>query len=568
MGRGMARSLPRSRRADAGRPRAVAAPLLAASEGAEPATTLEPGRAGRGAKVGQPMARWFNTAGPCKPGLHYMLPPERRVTRVRGIIEQQHDFVLHAPRQSGKTTILRGLAAELTAEGRYAAAWVSVEQGQAFTDIGGAEAAILGSWAAVAKVLPAELRPPPWPEAAPGDRVRAALEAWATRCPRPLVVLLDEIDALRDDVLISVLRQLRAGYPLRPELFPWSVALVGLRDVRDYEVRERDVGRLGTASPFNIKVESLTLSDFSREEVAELYGQHTADTGQRFEPAAVDRAHALTGGQPWLVNALAREAVEILRPDRGEPVRVEDIDRAARTLIERQDTHLDSLSARLREGRIRAVIEPMLAGEALGDIPRDDQRFVVDLGLLRWSSDGGLVVANPIYREVIVRELATGPRASLPRLQPTWLDASGRLDPDALCEAFLALWRQHGDALRRSAPYHEVAAQFVLMAFLHRVVNGGGTIEREYAIGRGRMDLCLRLGDVTLAMELKTWREGRPDPLPAGLAQLDGYLDGLGLPTGWLVIFDERPGAAPYAVRTRREPARSPAGRELTVIHA
>jgi hypothetical protein len=514
------------------------------------------------------MPRWFNTAGPCKPGYHYMLPPGRRLPQVRGLIDQMSYFVLHAPRQSGKTTILLGLAGELTVEGRYAVVWVSAEQGQAFDDIGAAEGAMLGSWAAAAKLLPAELRPPPWPAAEPGDRVRAALEAWATHCPRPLVVLIDEIDALRDDVLVSVLRQLRAGYPLRPELFPGSVALVGLRDVRDYQVSAREEGRLGTSSPFNIKVESLTLSDFSPEEVAELYAQHTADTGQRFEPDAVARAYALTRGQPWLVNALARQAVEVLRPDRREPIRIEDIDRAAQILIERQDTHLDSLSARLREDRVRAVIEPMLAGESLGDVPRDDQRFVVDLGLLRWAPDGGLEVANPIYREVIVRELATGPRASLPKLPATWLDAEGRLVPDALCEAFLAFWRQHGDALRRSAPYHEVAAQLVLMAFLHRVVNGGGSIEREYAIGRGRMDLCLRLGEVTVAMELKAWRDGRPDPLPAGLTQLDGYLDGLGLPTGWLVIFDERPGAEPTPVRTHRELARSPAGREITVIYA
>jgi hypothetical protein len=69
-------------------------------------------------------------------------------------------------------------------------------------------------------------------------------------------------------------------------------------------------------------------------------------------------------------------------------------------------------------------------------------------------------------------------------------------------------------------------------------------------------------------MELKAWCEGRPDPLPAGLAQLDGYLDGLGLSTGWLVIFDERPGAGPASSRTHRELVRSPAGREITVIHA
>jgi len=514
------------------------------------------------------MARFFNTAGPCKPGHHYMLPPERRIPEVRGLIDRMHYFTIHAPRQSGKTTALQTLATRLTEEGRYAAAWVSAEQGQAFDDIGAAEAALLGSWAGAAKLLPVELRPPPWPAAEPGDRIRAALAAWAEHCPRPLVVFLDEIDALRDDVLVSMLRQLRTGHSLRPGQFPWSLALVGLRDVRDYTTPSHEAGRLGSASPFNIKVRSLTLAAFSRDEVAELYGQHTAEAGQRFAAEAVERASMLTGGQPWLVNAIADEIVSRIRPDPAEEITAEDVETASRVLIERQDTHLDSLSARLREDRVRAVIEPMLAGETLGPVARDDERFLVDLGLLRWAEDGGLEVANPIYREVIVRDLASGPRASLPSVRATWLDARGRLDPSALCEAFMAFWRQHGDALQRSAPYHEVAAQLVLMAFLDRVVNGGGTIAREYAIGRGRMDLWLRRGEVTVAMELKVWRDGRPDPLSAGLLQLDGYLEGLGLDRGWLVIFDQRSNAEATAVRTRRELARTPGGREATVVRA
>lgn len=445
------------------------------------------------------MARIFNTAGPCLPGRHYMLPPERRMPGVRDVIDEMQYFVIHAPRQTGKTTALQALAQRLTEEGRYAAVLVSAETGAAFNeDVGAAEDAVLGEWAAAARGLPTELRPPRWPESKPGDRIRSALAAWAEACPRPLVVFIDEIDALQGDVLISVLRQLRAGHRQRPGQFPWSVALVGLRDVRDYKLTDGPRGQLGTTSPFNIKVESLTLANFTRDEVAELYGEHTADTGQRFEPEAVERAFEATGGQPWLTNALAREIVKHLRPDPAQAITADDVDRAVRKLIERQDTHLDSLSERLREPRVRAVIEPMLAGEALGDLPRDDLRFVVDLGLVRWSEEGGLEVANPIYREVIVRELATGPRASLPKLQPTWLDGSGRLVPDALCDAFLAFWRQHGDAMQGSAPYREVAAQLVTMAFLHRVVNGGGTITREYAIGRGRMDLCVRVGDVIL----------------------------------------------------------------------
>jgi hypothetical protein len=127
-------------------------------------------------------------------------------------------------------------------------------------------------------------------------------------------------------------------------------------------------------------------------------------------------------------------------------------------------------------------------------------------------------------------------------------------------------WRQHGEPLFGSTPYPEIAPHIVLMAFLHRVVNGGGTLEREYAIGSGRMDICLRYGTVILAIELKVWRDKNPDPIKEGLQQLDKYLSGLSLDTGWLVIFDRRSGLPPLSDRTTTEMATSPAGREIIVI--
>src|SRR5690606_38323354 len=245
------------------------------------------------------------------------------------------------------------------------------------------------------------------------------------------------------------------------------------------------------------------------------------------ERAAVERAFHLTQGQPWLVNALARQLTEVLVPDAARPITAADVDEAKELLIRRQDTHLDSLMDRLREPRVKAILEPMLAGDLLGDVSEDDRRFAVDLGLLRRSALGGLEVANPIYREIIVRTLPGGPSDSLPQIPTTWLTPGGQLDDAALLAAFLAFWRQHGEPLLGSAPYHEIAPQLVLMAFLHRVVNGG-SIEREYAIGRGRMDLCLRYGGRVLAIEIKVWRPGKGDPRTEGLEQLDGYLAGLG----------------------------------------
>src|SRR5215468_3035121 len=290
------------------------------------------------------MMRRFNTAGPCRPEYHYMIPALRRLPQAPGLVDKMGYFVVYAPRQTGKTTALRALAQGLTAGGRYAALHFSCELGQAAgDDYGAAQRGILGEIRRRAQIaLPPDLQPPPWPSAPEANLLAFALTAWARACPRPLVLFFDEIDALYGQSLISVLRQLRAGFNERPTAFPASVALCGLRDVRDYKAASGgDPNRLGTASPFNIKLESLRISDFTPGEVAELYAQHTAQTGQRFTPGTVDRAIELTAGQPWLVNALAREIVEKIGIPVTEPVTVDHMDKAKERLILERATHLD-----------------------------------------------------------------------------------------------------------------------------------------------------------------------------------------------------------------------------------
>lgn len=516
--------------------------------------------------------KFFNTAGPCDPQYHYMLPATARLREenVMRLIETHSYFILHAPRQTGKTTAMLELARELSQSGRYTAALLTLEVGAGLpNDVGAAERAILNNWRiSIVHDLPPDLHPPPWPKGEDGQQIGNALNAWAQHSPRPLVILLDEVDALQNHVLISVLRQLRSGYRLRPRSFPAALALVGLRDVRDYKVKSGGSPHLGTPSPFNIAVRSITLRNFTAEEVASLLGQHTAETGQLFTQAAMAQVWQLTKGQPWLVNALAKVAVEELVVDPGRDITPSDIANAKELLILRRQTHLDQLTDKLREPRVRSVIEPLLAGNLLTDVPMDDRDYVVDLGLVSREQGGSLTVANPIYREVIPRALASGPQDSLPHISPTWLGKDGQLDLDNLLAAFLDFWRQHGQPLLQSAPYHEIAPHLVLMAFLHRVVNGHGTIEREYAIGTRRMDLLMRYGPPRLAIELKVWREGGKDPAGEGLIQLDRYLEGLGLNTGWLVIFDHRPGLPDLAERVGTELVVSPAGHPITLIRA
>jgi hypothetical protein len=508
-----------------------------------------------------------------------MVPALSRLPEVPGLVSQEAYFVVHAPRQTGKTTTLTALAEELTAGGQYAALLFSCETGRAWgDDIGEASRSILDRIRAEAdRALPAELRPPAWPSAPEGTLVVDGLRAWARACPRPLALFFDEIDALRGQALISVLSQLRDGYRSRPDSFPASVALCGLRDVRDYKAASGgDPSRLGTSSPFNIKLESLRLGDFTPDEVRGLYTQHTAETGQEFTGPALARAVELSAGQPWLVNALAREIVEKMGVAPSEPISAEHVDQAKERLILARATHLDSLAARLAEPRVRRVLEPVLAGTlALFDPYDDDLSYVRDLGLV--APDDPLRVANPIYREVIPRVLSANVSANVTADPRAFVLPDGRFDLAAMLREFAEFWMEHGEILAGAQLYHEVAPQLVFLGFLQRVVNGGGHVDREYGVGRGRTDLLVRwpYSDADgkrrwqrEAIELKVWAPGRPDPMRAGLTQLDGYLDRLGLKTGVLVIFDRRPSAPDISERTSFDTVTALSGRTITLLRA
>jgi hypothetical protein len=523
--------------------------------------------------------RRFNTAGPCRPAYNYMIPPERRMPQAVGLVDHQAYFALHAPRQTGKTTTMRALTARLTEAGRYAALHFSCEVGRAFPeDVGAAEQAVWSSIEEAARLdLPEALRPPATTSATTGEFLKVQLTRWAESCPRPLVLVFDEIDALEGNSLKSILSQLRAGFPSRPAAFPWSLILCGMRDVRDYKVASGGGPvRMGSSSPFNIKEESIRLGNFDEAEVRELYGQHTAETGQVFAEEAIARAWELSQGQPWVVNALAREIVEKISVPVTEPITAAHMDTAKERLILSRATHLDSLLARLQEDRVRRVIEPILAGGLPEKDPLDDDyQYAIDLGLL--APDSPVRIANPIYREIILRVLASLAERIIVAEPRSYVVPDGRLDVERLLRDFAEFWRENGDILAGAMPYPEVAPQLVFMAWLHRLVNGGGFIDREVGIGKKRIDLLVRWpfteasGTRSVqraAFELKVWRDRdkKGDPLAQGLKQIDEYLAGLGLDEGVLVIFDARSAAAPIEERTRFEDHLTTSGRRITLL--
>ena len=489
--------------------------------------------------------RKFNTTGPCFPDEHYMLPALDRLPGVRELVAGGDYFVIHAPRQTGKTTALKALVSEINEKGDMFALYCTLETLQNRSDPEKTNIAIRDLVADNAELSPFYQPAPGAPELRSdrggiGLAVRTVLQNICRAVKKPVAVLFDEADCLVGDALISFLRQLRDGYVNRKEIpFPKSIALVGMLDVRDYKAQIRPDGQsLGQISPFNIISEDLLIPNFTESDIRALYAQHTAETGQVFADGVVEDVWRLTRGQPWLVNAVAHECVAKIHSFRyAEPITVADVEEAKEAIIRRRDTHVDSLMERMREPRVRRIVEPLISGDR-SDVTYNDEdyRYITDLGLLRVDR-GALVPANPMYAEIIGRYLSRGEQDAMIRSVPEtpWVKDDG-LDMSGLMAAFQQFWRENSGADRDIMGYRESVPHLVLMAFLQRVTNGGGHINREMAVGTGRLDLCVEFRGARYAVEVKTSDNFKGEKSYAQCAQ---YLDSLGLAEAWMPVFEK-----------------------------
>ena len=496
------------------------------------------------------MAKWFNIGGPCNPAKNYMLSATERLPEVVSLINKEQYFVVHAPRQCGKTTAFQALADEINAKGDMVAHYCSVEAVQEFRDPTTSMAEIAqqiclnldlypelfgaGTKDAMLEVIARS------PDTAV---VTNTLKAISEHLKKPFIVFFDEVDCLSDGTLVSFLRQLRNGRIAckTPNSFPVSIALIGLRNIRDYKMRVRPEGQsTGEASPFNVITKAMTLRSFTEPELRELYQQHTEATGQGFEEEALRLAWEYSQGQPYLVNALARWCVEEIHKENfSQPVTGADMEEAKEKLIRERGTHLDSLMEKVYDPRITPLVEQaLLGGEIDRDIHREDISYALDLGLFV-EERGVLKPANPIYRETIGRYMTRGTQDTILARIPEapWAKEDG-LDMPGLLAAFQEFWRENAsEKAFLSQQFHEAYPHLVLQAFLQRVINGGGQIIREMALGSGRLDLGVKYRKAVYAVEVKTAANYAKSHEKAH-QQIIRYMDSLGVSEGWLVVAD------------------------------
>jgi hypothetical protein len=453
-------------------------------------------------------------------------------------------WVLHAPRQTGKTTFLQSWAREINSGDEAVACYVTIERCQRLSEPERCMPALCGAIQSSADL--SDLPVPVSGTDEPNSMVSNILVDWAQKtAPKPLILLLDEVDALEGDAMISFLRQLRGGFMDRGVgRFPVSIALVGMRDLKDYITAAKDGVLPSPLSPFNIKTDSVLLANFSQEEVSTLFAQRTEETGQQITDEALEYVWEQSQGQPWIINSLFQRAtMRILKRDDYSTVTRKHIEQAREQMILARETHLYSLAVRLREPAIRAMMETLFSGSFNPELADSDAfRICMDMGLVRLEK-GVPSIANPIYREVLARQATFGAQTMIPEPEWQWEKPDGSLDMDALLREFQIFWRENSEMWEEKMSYTEAFPHLLLMAFLQRVLNGGGHIEREYAAGRGRMDLFVEYNAFKYIIEIKlVYEKQSPDTIKIkGLEQTAKYRSAKAPDCpAYLVIFDRR----------------------------
>lgn len=139
----------------------------------------------------------FNTAGPCIPSDHYMVSTVNHLEIFNKLIDNKRYFILHAPRQTGKTTLMLQLMEHLNEEGKYIALYVNIETAQPWRNkIAEVNKTIVNEFKIKARIyLPKQFQPAPECFQDSADGFSNFLTLWCLHLPKPLVIL-KQVDRL------------------------------------------------------------------------------------------------------------------------------------------------------------------------------------------------------------------------------------------------------------------------------------------------------------------------------------------------------------------------------------
>jgi len=288
--------------------------------------------------------RYFNTHGPVEIEQHYVVSRQWLADELITQIDQGKYFTIFAPRQMGKTTLLRKLDEILAESPDYLPLPISFERYERWS-----ESKFLNHFAKLinyhlSKAFQAVNHPHL-------DQIQKLLdESPAIDYPEfsdlfaelyllapeyKVVLIVDEFDATPQEAISSLLQTWRTMYLDRiPPHSLHSVILIGIQNIARLN--------FGRSSPFNIAYQQ-RLNGFSLDELCDMIAQYMAESGQHFEPDVVTMLHEQTAGHPFLVNRTAAILTEEIVTDRSLTITVNDLRVAFNQLVRETNYNFETV---------------------------------------------------------------------------------------------------------------------------------------------------------------------------------------------------------------------------------
>ena len=476
--------------------------------------------------------RIFNTSGPCNPAQHYTLMRERLVAQGEGLVAGGRFFTIFAPRQAGKTTYFQLLFRRLAHQG-YTPVWISLEglkhaTVEKFYKVLGhdlqREVKLAGSDLTVTLTDPIDLQ--------------FYLEQIQPQI-KPLVLVIDEFESVPEVVLSDLLHTFRKIYHRKEYYALHSLLLVGVSTLAELVV--------SSSSPFNI-VDQLQIPYFTLAEVQELIGQHVQETGQVFRPEVIQAIYNNTQGQPGLVNGLCQHLVDVMAPDRTQPVTMAAFYPTLKYfLTERFDKNILNVVQKARTKKEFMV--KLLFGEAVIPFTVNDPdiAYLYANGVVD-NVDGYVQLPAPLYSKALItafRPHSNGETQEYVSAHDTFRDyaTADGLNLHAILQRYRDYVQRRGFHAFDTEQLKEAAWHYSLDGFINFFIQqlGGDTLV-EVPSGRGRTDILILYGDHRYIIETKIFVS--QTQYQHGKQQLTDYLTTEGLQEGFYVVFSQKHTAA------------------------
>lgn len=498
--------------------------------------------------------RRFHSYGPVDNEQHFCVARrelvERCTTQLIGHPEKGgHYFTIWAPRQTGKTWLMRQVKQEIPR--RYADRFTVFNfslgrlRGMSFSP--SEESGLPQAFSEILQtILPAK------PDVKTWENFYAIFSRDGGLWDRPLILLIDEVDTIPSTLIDLMVAQFRELYLERETNWLHGLALIGVRAVLGIESQR--------GSPFNVQ-RSLHVPNLTVEEVKDLYQQYQDESGQQIAPAVVEQVYESTRGQPGLVSWFGELLTEKYNPDQDKVIdtrtwqyvyvrachaefnnTVLNIIKKAKTeyrqyvleLFSRADVRFSFDADWCNYMYMHGLIDEEMVESASG-LPESVCRFSSPFIQLRiynaltydlFETHSPILTLNPLDD---LADVFAGKMLDLPALLRRYKDYLVRLKAKGLNP-----WKEQP---RRKTDFQltEAVGHFHLYTWLQQTVGKRCVVSPEFPTGNGKVDIHLKCGEKRGIIEVKSFVDAYQAKIDR--AQAAKYAKSLRFDTVTLVIF-------------------------------